>query len=112
AWLAGVLDNQVGGFIAVGGLLLAAGFTAFYMWRQVVMVFHGQPRTDAAEHASESSPLMVIPLLVLAFFSIFIGFINTPSNVLGLDGIFGAHRFTDWLGQTVVNAHAAEFQPL
>ncbi|MBL8131608.1 MAG: hypothetical protein JNL42_07095 [Anaerolineae bacterium] len=112
AWLAGALDNNLGGFIAIGGLLVAAGFTAFYMWRQVVMVFHGAPRTAAAEHASESSPLMVIPLLILAFFSIFIGFINTPGNVLGLDGIFGAHRFTDWLGQTVANAHAAEFQPL
>jgi NADH:ubiquinone oxidoreductase subunit 5 (subunit L)/multisubunit Na+/H+ antiporter MnhA subunit len=43
---------------------------------------------------------------------VFIGFMNTPSNVLGLDGIFGAHRFTDWLGQSVQNAHAAEFQPL
>jgi NADH-quinone oxidoreductase subunit L len=32
--------------------------------------------------------------------------------VLGLDGIFGAHRLTDFLEASVVNAHAAEFQPL
>ncbi len=112
AWIVGVRDNNLAGFIALFGLLAAAGLTAFYMWRQVVMVFHGKPRTEAAEHASESGPLMAIPLVVLAFFSLFIGFINTPSGVLGLDGIFGAHRFTDWLGFTVVHAHAADFQPL
>src|SRR5690606_18181747 len=56
--------------------------------------------------------LMTIPLIVLGFFSIFVGFINTPSNVLGLDRIFGAHRFTDWLGQSVLNAHAGDFQVL
>jgi len=112
AWLVGVLENNLAGFLALGGLLLAAGFTAFYMWRQIIMVFHGKPRTEAAEHASESSLLMTIPLMVLGFFSVFIGFINTPANVLGLDGIFGAHRFTDWLEYSVVHAHAADFQPL
>ncbi|MDZ4770465.1 MAG: proton-conducting transporter membrane subunit [Chloroflexota bacterium] len=112
AWIVGITENNLGGFLAFGGLLLAAGLTAFYMWRQVVMVFHGDPRTPAAEHASESGALMTIPLIVLAFFSLTIGFINTPANVLGLDGIFGAHRFSDWLGQTVLYAHAAEFQPL
>ncbi len=112
AWLVGIFDGNLGGFVAFGGLLLAAGFTAFYMWRQVVMVFHGSPRTPAAENAPESSLLMLIPLIVLAFFSLTIGFINTPTGVLGLDGIFGAHRFTDWLEQSVLHAHAASFQPL
>jgi NADH-quinone oxidoreductase subunit L len=116
SWLAGLfgttaLDN-LGGYIALGGLLLAAGFTAFYMWRQVVMVFHGTPRTDAAEHAPESVPTMTIPLVVLAVLALIGGFMNVPSNVLGLDNIFGAHRLTDWLSQSVVHAHAAEFQLL
>ncbi len=111
-WLAGLFENKVWGYIALAGLLLAAGFTAFYMWRQVVMVFHGDPRTPAAEHAHDSPWTMSVPLIVLGFLSLFIGFINTPANVLGLDNIFGAHRFTDWLGQTVVNAHPAEFQLL
>jgi NADH-quinone oxidoreductase subunit L len=55
---------------------------------------------------------MTIPLMVLGFFSVVVGFINTPANVLGLDNVFGAHRFTDWLGHSVLHAHAAEFQPL
>jgi NADH:ubiquinone oxidoreductase subunit 5 (subunit L)/multisubunit Na+/H+ antiporter MnhA subunit len=112
SWLAGLMDNNVGGYIAFALLLLAAGFTAFYMWRQMELVFYGQPRTEAADHAPESAPVMTIVLLILGVASIFVGFINTPSNVLGLDNIFGAHRFTTWLEYSVSHAHAAEFQPL
>jgi len=112
SWLAGLIENRFWGYIGFGVLLLAAAFTAFYMWRQIEMVFFGQPRTEAADHAPESSPLMTLPLVVLAFLSIFGGFLNTPSNVLGLDNIFGAHLFTTWLEPSVANAHAAAFQPL
>jgi NADH-quinone oxidoreductase subunit L len=112
SWLVGLFDNNIGGYIALAGLLLAAGFTAFYMWRQVTMVFYGSPRHEAADHAHESPPTMTIPLIALAILSIAGGFINVPSGVLGLDGIFGAHRFTDWLAQSVVHAHAADFQAL
>lgn len=55
---------------------------------------------------------MTVPLIVLAFFSVTIGFMNTPSNVLGLDNVFGAHLFTDWLELSVLHAHAADFQLL
>lgn len=112
SWVVGFVGNQIGGYIALGLLMLTAGFTAFYMWRQVSLIFFGRPRTEAAEHAHESPPTMTIPLVILAFLSVFVGFINTPSNVLGLDGIFGAHRFTDWLEHSVLHAHAGEFQPL
>lgn len=112
SWLAGLFDNNVGGYIALGLLLLAAFFTAFYMWRQMEMVFYGQPRTAAAEHAQESGPVMTWPLVGLAILSVFGGFMNTPENVLGLDGIFGAHRFTYFMEHSVVHAHAAEFQPI
>jgi NADH-quinone oxidoreductase subunit L len=53
---------------------------------------------------------MTIPLLALMLGSAVAGFINVPSGVLGLDSVFGAHRFTDWLSATLVHAHAAEFQ--
>ncbi len=112
AFIAAFEDGQLGGFIVLGLLLLAAGFTAFYMWRQIVLVFHGKPRTEAAAHAPESVATMVIPLLVLAFFSVTVGFMNFPSGLLGLDGIFGAHRFTDWLGYSVLHVHAASFNPV
>jgi len=110
SWLAGWVEGDLKGYIALAVLLLAAGMTAFYMWRQVVLVFHGQPRTEAADHAPESVPSMTIPLMVLAFFSVVAGFFNLPANVLGLDRLFGAHHFTFWLEQSVQNAHAADFQ--
>ncbi len=59
-------------------LVIAAFFTAFYMTRQVLMVFFGRPRDAAAEHAPESPPVMTYVLAVLAFFAFFAGFINLP----------------------------------
>ena len=112
SWLSGLFDNNIGGYIAFVLLVVAAAFTAFYMWRQMEMVFYGQPRTDAADHAPESVPAMTIPLVVLGVLSLLGGFLNTPANVLGLDRIFGAEKFTQWLEYSVAHAHAAEFQPL
>jgi NADH-quinone oxidoreductase subunit L len=51
------------------GIAAALG-TAFYMSRLFFLTFVGKPRTHAAEHAHESSPLMTVPLLVLAFAAI------------------------------------------
>ena len=59
-------------------LLIAAGLTSFYMTRQVIMVFFGKPKTEAAAHAVESPKIMTRPLIVLAIFSIFVGLINAP----------------------------------
>jgi NADH-quinone oxidoreductase subunit L len=109
SWLVGFIDGEIAGFLALGFLLIAAGFTAFYMWRQIEMVFHGKPRTDAAANAPESSAAMLFPLVVLAVLSVVGGFINTPV-FLGLDRIFGAHGLTYFLEFSVSHAHAAEFQ--
>jgi NADH-quinone oxidoreductase subunit L len=112
AWLVGFEDSELKGFIALGLLLAAAGFTAFYMWRQIEMVFHGRPRTEAAEHAHESPPVMTIPLMILAFFSVFIGFINLPSDFFILSGLFGEHVFADFLEHSIAEFHLVTFQPL
>jgi NADH-quinone oxidoreductase subunit L len=117
SWLVGFVDGQLAGYLALGLLLVAAGFTAFYMWRQIEMVFHGQPRTEAAEHAHESPPSMTVPLIVLAFFSLFIGFMNIPSGVaslftLGLDGVFGRHLLGDFLEFSIAKFHLPDFQAL
>lgn len=115
AFLKGVEDGGLvgaGAFIALGMLLIAAGFTAFYMWRQMELVFYGDHRHDAAAHAPESAPSMILPLLVLAFFSLTIGFMNTPSGI-GLAWIAGgAHRFADWIIVSVQHAHVGVFLPL
>jgi NADH-quinone oxidoreductase subunit L len=59
-------------------LTLAAFFTAFYMGRQILMVFFGEPRTEAARQAKESPLVMTIPLMILAFLSLFGGLFNLP----------------------------------
>ncbi len=57
---------------------VGAIFTAFYMGRQIGLVFWGKPRTDLAAHAVEPGRRMTWPLLILAFFALTLGFINIP----------------------------------
>ncbi len=60
-----------------------AGLTAFYMFRLVILTFHGEPRDHHKfEHAHESPFVMAAPLVVLAALSIFIWY--TP-NPIGAD---------------------------
>jgi NADH-quinone oxidoreductase subunit L len=107
AWNVGFEEGLLKGYLVFGMLLIAAGFTAFYMWRQIEMVFHGEPRSEAAKHAPESVRSMTMPLQVLAFFAVVIGFISVPSGFF-LDGLLGAHRFGDFLGHTIFS-HSLPF---
>lgn len=59
---------------------VGAIFTAFYMGRQIGLVFGGKPRTQLAAHAVEPGKRMTWPLLVLAFFALTLGFINVPED--------------------------------
>jgi NADH-quinone oxidoreductase subunit L len=59
-------------------LTLGAVCTAFYMGRQLKMIFFGRPRHEAAEHASDSPSLMTIPLVILAILALFGGLLNLP----------------------------------
>ena len=92
-------------------LTIAAFFTAFYMGRQIWMVFFGKARHEAAGHAEESKAIITAPLMVLAALSILGGALNLPY----------LHNFTHWLGYTLGSegaeavaegtAHAAEVTP-
>ncbi|MCB8946100.1 MAG: NADH-quinone oxidoreductase subunit L [Ardenticatenaceae bacterium] len=64
--------------VVYGMLTVAAICTAFYMGRQLKMVFFGSPRHEAAKHASESSPLMTTPLMILALLAVVGGLLNFP----------------------------------
>ncbi len=108
----GVDKGRLDGYLAFALLLTAAAFTAFYMWRQVSMVFYGKPRHAAAEHATESARIMTAPLIALAALSVVIGLINVPSGFPLLGSLFGTHAFTSWLEHSVVFAHAASFNAL
>jgi NADH-quinone oxidoreductase subunit L len=79
-------------------LTIAAFLTAFYMGRQVWMVFFGEPRTEAAAHAEESPKVMTIPLIILAVLSIFGGALNLPFE--------GFHNLGHWLEHTLGEVEA------
>jgi NADH-quinone oxidoreductase subunit L len=73
-------------------LLIAAFFTAFYMTRQVWLVFFGKARTTPAEHAHDNPPIILVPLIVLAALSVVGGALNLPY----------IHTFEHWLDYTLL----------
>lgn len=97
AWHVGLFEGHLEGFIVFGVLLIAAFFTAFYMWRQIQLVFFGEPRSEAAAHAPESSAWMTVPLVVLAIGSVFVGLINVPYGFWPFSAIYKPHEFAHWL---------------
>ncbi len=55
--------------------------TAMYMFRLIIMTFHGEPRDHHKfEHAKESPAVMTIPLIVLAALSLFVFYSFNPLN--------------------------------
>jgi NADH-quinone oxidoreductase subunit L len=96
-------------------LTIAAFCTAFYMGRQLQMVFFGKPRHAAAEHAQESPPVMTVPLWILAGLSAVGGFLlNLPflseslaqANHDHPSGIFLA--LEGWLEHSIEAFHLTE----
>src|SRR5256714_12162528 len=67
--------------------------TAFYMFRLMYLTFHGRPRMnhEVEHHIHESPKSMTVPLVILAFFSLFAGFLGWPES-LG-----GSNRFEKFL---------------
>jgi len=64
-------------FLAV--TLVIAFMTAFYMFRLCFLTFFGEPRDQHRfDHAHESPSVMTWPLIVLAFLSIFAGWVGIP----------------------------------
>jgi NADH-quinone oxidoreductase subunit L len=59
--------------ILFGMGLLAAGLTAFYMTRLVVVVFLNRPMSEKVSHAGESPLVMTVPLMILSFNALCIG---------------------------------------
>jgi NADH-quinone oxidoreductase subunit L len=85
--------------IPLSGILLivASLITAFYMGRQLALIFYGKQR-DTTYHAHESGPVMRLPLIALAIGTVLGGAINLP----------GLH----WLGsflEPVLHEEAVEF---
>ncbi|MFP3854584.1 MAG: NADH-quinone oxidoreductase subunit L [Anaerolineales bacterium] len=94
-----LLDASLTNAWIYGLLTVSAFLTAFYMGRQIWLVFFGQARSEAAAHAHESPPVMTMPLIGLAGLAVVGGAINLP----------GLHPLTDWLHHTLEYVHAVEF---
>jgi NADH-quinone oxidoreductase subunit L len=78
-------------------LIIVSLITAFYMGRQIALIFYGKQR-DNTYHAHESGPVMRLPLIALAIGTVLGGVINLP----------GVH----WLGhflEPVLHEEAVEF---
>jgi NADH-quinone oxidoreductase subunit L len=106
-----------GGYVVVFvTLALAAFLTAFYTMRQISLTFLGQPRTKAAEHASESDPIfrtILFALVVLAFFAITAGWVGIPESFPGLGGLphalgLTSNWFHEFVGGTLLEHPPAE----
>ena len=67
--------------------LVTAGLTAFYMFRLMSLTFYGHPRMshEVEHHIHESPKSMTVPLIILAFFSIFSGWMSWPHSLGGND---------------------------
>jgi NADH-quinone oxidoreductase subunit L len=76
---------------------LVAMMTAFYMFRLVILTFHGEPRNkEKYDHAHESGFTMAMPLVVLSVLSLF--FWYTPNPMSPDAGWF----YTKWIHQPVL----------
>ena len=88
--------------------LLAAVLTAFYMFRLVLLTFHGRERleTEAKKHLHESPPVMTLPLALLALFSL-------AAGALGLPAVLGPHldRFFRFLAPVFPVAQEGPVSP-
>jgi len=95
-WQAFATDHKA--LWAVG--LLVAGLTAFYMFRQVFMVFFGECRADheTQHHLHESPAVMTLPLWILMGGSIVAGLLWIPHIFL---------PFEHWLEPVMAHQGAA-----
>ena len=85
------------GLLFGSAALLGAGITAFYMTRLMVMTFFGEPRWKQLQsaagrdyHPHESSPVMTVPMVILAIGSVGAGAV-----------LFAGDRLMNWLAPSV-----------
>jgi NADH-quinone oxidoreductase subunit L len=78
----------------------AAFMTAFYMFRLMYLTFWSREREtpEVLHHVHESPRSMTVPLIILAFFSLFAGFLGFPESLARMVGYHGqTNRFEAFL---------------
>jgi NADH-quinone oxidoreductase subunit L len=91
------------GLYAFWAGIAAALMTAFYSWRLLFLTFHGRTRADdhTFDHAHESPPVMILPLVVLALGAIFSGW-------LAADYFVGHHLDEFWRSSILMTHNIIE----
>lgn len=84
-------ENGVLGYLFPVLVILSAGLTAFYMTRQIWLVFFGEKRFPAIVHPHESPVAMWLPMALLSVLSLFFWFSINPFNAEGW--------FLHWIGK-------------
>ncbi|HEX7045304.1 MAG TPA: NADH-quinone oxidoreductase subunit L [Burkholderiales bacterium] len=74
-----------GSGLAYAAVLAGVFITAFYSFRMLFLVFHGEPRMDAEtrHHLHESPAVVTVPLVLLAVPSVLAGFLMLEPLVFG-----------------------------
>nr|MBN1229409.1 NADH-quinone oxidoreductase subunit L [Anaerolineae bacterium] len=96
-------------------LAIAAFLTAFYTMRQIGLTFAGEPRTHAAEEATQTDWRMNLPLIILAFFAITAGFVGVHQDFPVLGRLLGENPFHHFVGGALLEhpeTLAFSFTPL
>jgi len=95
-----IVSTLPGAWLAYFYAVSASMFTAAYSVRLIYLVFYGNPRArkQDLESAHESSALnYMVPLIILCYFSIFIGYL-TKDIFIGLGSTF--------FGSSILNLHS------
>src|SRR6195952_1585516 len=82
------------GYILGVVAILAAGLTAFYMTRLMLMTFFGRARWEEGVHPHEAPTTMTVPMVILAVGSLFAGLLLVQVFPLGdwLAPVFGDRK--------------------
>lgn len=93
-WLA--LNKPVSGKYIFTILIISATLTAFYMTRLVCIAFLSKDKThDDPKHPIHDAPsIMIVPLIILAFFSLVVGYLGLP-HFLSHDNARGFQIFVE-----------------
>lgn len=82
-------------------LAVAALLTAFYTMRQITLTFLGEARTQAAQHAQETTWTMTLPLILLAALAITAGWVGIPEG-FPLLSLFIPNFLHEFVGGTLI----------
>ncbi len=98
-------SNYMANFAYVVGILTAL-LTAFYSWRLLFMTFYGKNRSEinVYNNANESPWSMRIPLILLAFGSIFAG-------IFFAEYYIGDSKYDFWNNSIVLSDNASHYLP-